>query len=123
PDGVTWAINPAVAGCSLDASNNLVCDFASLGVGAGAAIVIHVSGVTGADDCGNLPNLVTVSASNEPENDQLPNSSNANIVVNCPDVTVVKDADDPDISAGEGASFTIIVTNVATGTADNGALF
>jgi len=116
PAGVSWAIDPAVTGCSIAAST-LTCDFATLGVGAGNAIVIHVSGVTDADDCGTLPNTVTVSASNEPEKNTGNNSDSASIVVNCPDVTVEKTADNSPISAGENAAFTITVSNDGPGVA------
>jgi len=116
PAGVTWTIDPAVAGCSI-ATGTLTCDFASLGVGAQNAITIHIHGATDAADCGTLPNTVNVSASNEPAANTGNNSDSATVVVNCPDVAVEKTADDADISAGQGASFTIKVTNVGTGTA------
>lgn len=114
PAGVAWTINPAVTGCAI-AAGTLTCDFPTLA--AGASVVIHVSGVTDGADCGNLPNTVTVSASNEPASAAGNNTATATVVVFCPDVTVVKSADNSPINAGDTAAFTITVTNLGPGTA------
>jgi uncharacterized repeat protein (TIGR01451 family)/fimbrial isopeptide formation D2 family protein len=114
PAGVSWTINPAVPGCAI-AAGTLTCDFPTLA--AGASVVIHVSGVTDAADCGDLPNTVTVSASNEPASATSNNTASATVVVFCPDVTVVKSADNSPINAGDTAAFTITVTNLGPGTA------
>jgi uncharacterized repeat protein (TIGR01451 family)/fimbrial isopeptide formation D2 family protein len=114
----SWALGGANAGdCSIDGSNLLTCDFGT--VASGDTRTITVTLTTTADNCGTIPNSVTVGASNEPDNDQFPNTDDASITVNCPDVTVVKEAGVTPISAGENASFTITVTNVGTGTAEN----
>ncbi|MFN8470910.1 MAG: DUF11 domain-containing protein [Anaerolineae bacterium] len=114
PDGVTWSINPAVTGCSIT-GNTLGCSFTSLA--SSAAVTIHVSGVTTSADCGTLSNTVTVGASNEAKTDD--NTANATITVNCPDVTVTKTAANSPISAGDTASFSILVSNIGAGTARN----
>jgi uncharacterized repeat protein (TIGR01451 family) len=114
PGGVTWAITPAVAGCSI-AAGALTCDFASLAAGAHVDIVI--SGAVDNNDCGPIPNTVNVSASNEPAGATGNNSDDATIVVQCADVSVVKSADVTPISAGQTASFSITVTNNGPDTA------
>jgi uncharacterized repeat protein (TIGR01451 family)/fimbrial isopeptide formation D2 family protein len=116
PGAITWAIAPAVPGCSIVGSA-LSCDFATLGVN--APVVIHVSGVTDNGDCGLLPNTVNVSASNEPAGATDNNESSAEIVVECADVSVVKSADVSPISAGQTAAFSITVTNNGPDTAVN----
>jgi uncharacterized repeat protein (TIGR01451 family)/fimbrial isopeptide formation D2 family protein len=108
PGGVNWAIVPPVAGCSI-AAGALSCDFASLAAGAHVDIVI--SGTVDNNDCGPIPNHVTVSASNEPAGATGNNSADATIVVQCADVSVVKTADVSPISAGQNAAFSITVTN------------
>jgi uncharacterized repeat protein (TIGR01451 family) len=111
----SWTLGGTdAADCSIDGSNLLTCDFGD--VASGASRTITVSTTTDADDCGTIHNEVTVGASNEPENDQFPNSDDADIVVNCPDLEVVKTGNGP-LSAGEVATFTITVTNHGPGTA------
>jgi uncharacterized repeat protein (TIGR01451 family)/fimbrial isopeptide formation D2 family protein len=114
----SWTLGGAdAADCEIDGSNLLTCDFGTVDSGDTRTITLTLT--TTAENCGEILNEVTVGASNEPENDQFPNEDDATIVVNCPDVTVEKTADASPISAGEGASFTITVTNVGTGTAEN----
>ena len=119
PGDIAWAIDPAVEGCEIVGST-LTCDFATL-TAAAAPIVIHVSGTTDNGDCGDLPNLVEVSAGNEPDDATDNNSSEATISVECADVSVEKTADDDDgqISAGDTAAFSITVTNLGPDTAVN----
>jgi uncharacterized repeat protein (TIGR01451 family) len=114
PSG-TWTLGGAnAADCVISVSNMLSCDFGD--VASGGIRTITVSKTTTADDCGTISNEVTVSASNEPDNDQFPNSDDADIVVNCPDLEVVKSGNGP-LSAGQIATFTITVTNHGPGTA------
>ena len=116
PSGVNWTINPAVAGCAI-VSNTLDCSFATLA--SGASVTIHISGLTDNGDCAGLDNTAVVAASNEPVADQSDNSDSASIDVNCPDIGVVKTADDGTISAGDTAAFTVVITNHGPGTAFN----
>ena len=115
-----WTLGGAdAADCAIDASNLLTCDFGTIdapGQGADNIRVITVSKTSDAGDCDSIPNAVTVGASNEAGEDTDDNDDNATIVVNCPDIQVVKDGNGP-ISAGEGAIFTITVTNLGPGTA------
>jgi uncharacterized repeat protein (TIGR01451 family) len=101
------------------AAGALTCDFATLGVGAANQVVITISGAVDNNDCGPIPNTVTVSASNEPAGVTGNNSDDATIVVRCADVSVVKTADVSPISAGQTAAFSITVTNNGPDTAVN----
>ena len=96
-------------------ANTLSCAFGDLA--AGATRTVHVSGVTDAADCGTLPNTATVAATNEPAAKTGDDQSSASIVVQCPDVTVLKTADHSPISAGDTAAFTIVVSNAGPGLA------
>ena len=82
PGDIAWAIDPAVEGCEIVGST-LTCNFATLAAAA-APIVIHVSGTTDNGDCGDLPNLVEVSAGNEPDDATDNNSSEATISSSAP---------------------------------------
>ena len=112
PVGVVWAEDSPF--CSIT-NNTLSCDFGTLG--ADETRTVHVSGVTDAADCGPLVNTATVSASNEAAGDTKNNVSTATITVNCPNLVVLKTADDSEINAGDTAAFTITVTNNGDGTA------
>jgi uncharacterized repeat protein (TIGR01451 family) len=111
PAGVAWSEDSA--SCSIT-NNVLSCSFGDLA--AGASKVVHVTGVTDAADCGTLPNTATVAASNEATAQGGNNSSNASIVVRCPDISVVKSGNGP-ISAGQTATFTIVLSNAGPGDA------
>ena len=114
PSG-TWTLGGAnAADCAISVSNLLTCDFGD--VENGGVRTITVSKTTSPDDCGTIHNDVTVAASNEPDNDQFPNTDGADIVVNCPDLEVVKSGNGP-LSAGQVATFTITVTNHGPGAA------
>ncbi len=112
PAGVAWGEDSNA--CQIVA-NTLSCSFGDLA--AGATRTVHVSGVTDAADCGTLPNTATVAATNEPASKTGDDQSSASIVVQCPDVTVLKTADDSPISAGDTAAFTIVVSNAGPGLA------
>ncbi|MBI3243695.1 MAG: DUF11 domain-containing protein, partial [Chloroflexi bacterium] len=116
PAGVNWAINGGTgAGLCNIAGGALSCNFGSLSPG--ASLTVTVSGQTAAADCGELENTVTIAATNEAGPAQNDNTSTANIAVNCPDVEIVKTADNGTISAGDAASFTVTVTNSGNGAA------
>jgi hypothetical protein len=55
---------------------------------AGGSRSITVSKTSDAGDCDAIPNTVTVAATNEPGNATGNDTSQATIVVNCPDLTV-----------------------------------
>src|SRR6476659_3660575 len=112
PSGVVWSEDSAA--CSITAGV-LSCNFGDLADG--ATRTVHVTGATDAADCGVLTNTAVVAASNESQADTQDNTSTATITVNCPNVTVLKTADQGTIDAGDTAAFTIEVTNNGTGTA------
>jgi uncharacterized repeat protein (TIGR01451 family) len=111
--GSGWTIQSQDGGWSL-VGNSLT--FAG-DLAAGASSSVHVVRDTSAEDCGTVPNTVSVGASNEPANDQLPNQASDSTDVLCPDITVDKSAAVSPISAGEVASFVIEVWNQGPGTA------
>ena len=76
-----------------------------------------MSGTTDAQDCGVLLNTATVSASNEPQENQGNNTDSADITVLCPSLNITKIADDQSVSAGDTVGYTITVTNNGPGTA------
>ena len=116
----TWTLGGADAeDCAISATNLLSCDFGRIGDDGTRTITVTLT--TTADDCGSILNTVTVSATNEPTNDQFPNTDNDTIVVQCPDLTVEKTGNGP-ISAGQLATFTITVTNLGPGAAANATL-
>jgi uncharacterized repeat protein (TIGR01451 family) len=117
PAGITWTDDSAL--CSI-AAQTLTCNLGDMDPG--ATFTVHVSGASNNasaedNDCGDLPNIASASASNEAQGDTANNSDDATIVVECPDVVVVKNADDTPIQIGEDAVFTITVSNDGAGTA------
>ncbi len=119
PDGINW--NTPAAGCSIDPPSGtvgqvLTCNLGDIEPG-DDPIVITVTGVTDAADCGELENTATVAAANEPETALDNNSDTATIIVECPNISIEKTADTSPINAGETASYTITVTNAGPGTA------
>jgi uncharacterized repeat protein (TIGR01451 family)/fimbrial isopeptide formation D2 family protein len=116
PDGITWSEDSTA--CSISGTGDdqvLSCSWASLAPGESATV--RVSGTTGSEVCGSVPNTATVAVANEPVGNQGNNSDDATVVVDCPDLQVVKSAVRTPISAGDEAVFTITVTNVGPGTA------
>ena len=112
-----WNATELPAFCELN-GNELSC---ALDVfESGDSLTIRVVTTTEVTDCGNLPNLAEASASNEAQDDLGNNSDDHTIVVQCPDLSASKEADDDVVSAGEQIGFTITVTNsdaAGTGTA------
>ena len=115
PAGIVWSVNSA--SCSIDTAPNpdvLSCNFSDMASGASAGV--HLTGTTDATDCGTIPNTATVGATNEAAAQTGNNSSSDSVVVQCPDLEIVKDGNGP-ISAGQEAVFTITVTNHGPGLA------
>ena len=87
---------------------------------AGDSFTIRVEAEGEIADCGTLPNTASASATNEADDDLANNSDGHTIVVECPDLTAAKQADDTMVSAGQQIGFTISVSNADledTGTA------
>jgi uncharacterized repeat protein (TIGR01451 family) len=93
----------------------LSCTLAELAAEASATILIGYT--TSQNDCPSVDNAVTVTASNEPQENTENNSDTATIVVECPGLNLLKEADADPIDAGEQASFTLTVWNLGPGDA------
>ncbi|MBK6560696.1 choice-of-anchor K domain-containing protein [Candidatus Amarobacter glycogenicus] len=118
PAGITWAIDPLVAGCSINTAPNpdvLTCSFATLA--AAAKVEIRLTGTAPAAVCGLVSNTATVSATNEPSSVLANNTSTDSIGVNCASIKVEKVADASAVSATDNIGFTIRVWNEGAGTA------
>lgn len=127
PAGLT---DPQVGGangasCSL-VGNAVTCSFGDIAPNDGApggpdTRVITVSGLTDQADCATIPNTATVASTSlgAPYVDSNPNnnSSTANVVVQCPDLVIVKSTTTGTVSAGQSISFGITVTNNGPGIA------
>ncbi len=109
--GLDWTIDAAgsTAGCSI-ATGVLTCNFGT--IASGASKHVHITSPTTAASCGSVDNTADVTTSNDGSD-----SDSASITVNCPNVTVLKTADQGTIDAGDTAAFTILVTNEGPGTA------
>ena len=113
PAGLTWSEDPDSADCSIDAATNVLsCNFGDLASGGSASV--HVVATTDPADCGTVNNTATVDADNDD-----PESDGASVTVECPNIDVVKDADDGTISAGDEIGFTITASNAGPGVAKN----
>ena len=116
PAGIAWIADPATgsatATCSI-AAGALTCDAATMA--AGTNFKVHIHGTTDAADCGTISNTATVSSGNDGGN-----PSTASVVVQCPDIQIVKTAVPlGPVSAGTPIGFDITVSNAGLGTATN----
>lgn len=115
PAGPTWSLNPAINGCVIT-QGVLACAGGDVpNLSPGQTFDIFIEGTTTTSQCGSLVNVATASASNDPDGQQQ--SAPATTVVSCPNVSVLKSADNSPISAGDTASYTITVSNSGPGTA------
>jgi uncharacterized repeat protein (TIGR01451 family) len=117
PAGIDWSEDSA--SCTISGavdSQVLDCDFGDLA--AGESVTVNVSGAVDDDDCGDLPNSATVSASNEPGDATDNNSDDGLIDVTCAQIGVTKTADDDVVSAGNQIGFVVTITNNGDGQAD-----
>ena len=142
--GLTWTVTSAtknpggidVSGqCAIVNGNELDCAFGDLTSGQSVTVVLTSSATSSAQHCGDLPNgngvldngLDTASTADDAIADATnddPDEDPGQIIVACPDVSVVKtpDESDPagpgnDINAGQDAVFSILVTNHGPGVA------
>src|SRR5439155_645525 len=84
----------------------------ALPVAAGASASVHVVTTTDKTECPNLHNAATFTTSNDGSG-----GAQADIAVNCGDVSMAKIADASSVSAGDQAGFTVSVSNNGTGNA------
>src|SRR5262249_17333612 len=111
PGGITWSEDST--SCSITAGV-LSCTIGTLPPG--ATFVVPLSGVPDPAHCGTVPNTATVSATNEPASATGDDRSTDSVVVQCPDLEVVKSGNGP-LIAGQAATFTITMTNDGVGDA------
>jgi uncharacterized repeat protein (TIGR01451 family) len=109
-----WTATELPAFCELNGLA-LTCELATLA--AGDSFTIRVETDTDVEDCGQLDNLASASASNESDEDLGNNSDDHSIVVECPGLNIVKTAGPSPIVAGDDANFTVTVWNTGPGTA------
>ena len=117
PGGIDWSEDSTsclITG--LVGSETLNCNFGDMA--SGATATVHVSGLTDAQDCGNIPNTATVGAANERAAQAGNNSDTGSIDVLCADIQIVKAANPVGpVSAGDTIGWDITVSNVGDGTA------
>ena len=117
PAGIDWSEDSTsclITG--LVGSETLNCNFGDMA--SGATATVHVSGLTDAQDCGNIPNTATVGAANERAAQAGNNSDTGSIDVLCADIQIVKAANPVGpVSAGDPIGWDITVSNVGDGTA------
>src|SRR4029079_15197884 len=109
PTGFSWSEDSA--DCQIT-TGVLSCSFGDMA--AGATRSVHLSWPTDAADCGTVNNTASVATTKDGSE-----SSSASVIIRCPDVSVVKTADNSPISAGDTAAFTIVVANGGQGVAKN----
>jgi uncharacterized repeat protein (TIGR01451 family) len=110
--GLDWTVDDdGGADCSID-GDLLTCTIDELA--AGDSVSIHISSPTTGASCGIVSNSASFTEQNDPEGGSTPQRR---IEINCPNVTVEKEADADPVSAGDQIGFTITVTNTGTGTA------
>ena len=116
PAGIVWtadaATGTATASCSINTApipDVLTCTAASMAPG--TSFTVHIHGTTDAADCGTVTNTASVTSGNDGGG-----QDDASVVVQCPDLGVVKTGNGP-LSAGDTATFTIVLTNHGPGAA------
>lgn len=107
-----WSVNHP--DCSIDTNSLLTCH---LNLPAGWSTNIHISANSTADMCGVLDNVAVATV------DGLTAGAHASINIHClPDIVIDKSPVDPSISAGERAQYSLVVTNIGDGAAENVSL-
>jgi uncharacterized repeat protein (TIGR01451 family)/fimbrial isopeptide formation D2 family protein len=117
PAGIAWTIESQDGGWTLEGGVLAFAgDLAPAGE-EGSSSTVRVVGTTDAEDCRLVDNTVVVGSTYEADADTENNTASDSVMVECPDVTVTKSADESPISAGEVAAFTIVVSNLGPGDA------
>ena len=98
--GAGWTVTDQTADDCGIAAGVLSCSGITLLEG--GQYVVEITKTTSNANCGQIENTVTVSAANENPQGEAPNTDSATIVVNCPDIQVVKTGNGT-ISAGQDA--------------------
>lgn len=111
--GLNWSFSNVTGGWSCSISSGvLTCGGQGFDLAAGDSASVHISSPTTSASCGTISNTAVVDASND---NQAQDSDS--VVVQCPDLEVVKTADADHADAGDTIGYTITVTNNGPGTA------
>jgi uncharacterized repeat protein (TIGR01451 family) len=122
--GINWSISPAYTGqgtCTITGavgSQVLACTIGTLAPG--ASVSVHISSPTTGASGGTYVNIATFTATNTG-----PLSAKATIVVQPPNLSILKTADASQVTPGTTIGFTILVSNsnaAGTGTATGVAI-
>ena len=105
--------SPAAPSAGAVGSQVLDCTFASLAPAASVG-PIHLVSETSGLDCGTVSNTATAASGNDGGA-----QATASVDVQCPSLSIVKTAVNDSISAGEVASFKIVVSNAGPGAASD----
>jgi uncharacterized repeat protein (TIGR01451 family) len=120
PSPFAWSLSGPDAGFCFLAANQLTCNFGTMAEG--STRQVSVATLTTAADCGAIRNSVNVTAGEDTRrrnNKDGPKTIN----VNCPDVSVTKTAERPEITVGDTARYDITVTAHGSGSSSNVTLF
>ena len=109
PAGFNWSIATPSAGWSI-ANGSLV--YSPTTLAGNTSTSVHVVAVSDAADCGLVTNTASIGTSNDGSDSQA-----ATVDVDCPDIDVVKTADDDAVSAGDQIGFTVTLSNAGDGEA------
>jgi uncharacterized repeat protein (TIGR01451 family)/fimbrial isopeptide formation D2 family protein len=112
PAGLTWEEDPDKTECVISGGNSLSCT--NITLAPGASFSVTVKGTTDAGDCPSILNRATFTSANDGSGASHPEGQGVQISVLCPDARVSKSGNGP-ISAGQTATFTIVVTAGGTG--------
>ena len=110
--GLSWTVaDNGGATCNI-VTGVLTCTEASLA--SGASFTVHITSPTNKTTCGTVNNTASVTTTNDGSG-----SDGASVDVLCPDISVLKTADQGTVSAGTSIGFKIKVSNTGAGNATN----
>jgi uncharacterized repeat protein (TIGR01451 family) len=114
PAGIVWTLDPDNQACDI-AAGTLTCNFGDLAKGESASVT--VSGETAFESCPEIINLASATAGNESEADAADNEDSTRVMVECPEIGIIKTAEAPIVNATDTVAFTIELANNQSGTA------
>jgi uncharacterized repeat protein (TIGR01451 family) len=115
PSGLTFTESPDATDWSIS-GGSLV--YTPTTIAAGGTSTVHVVATTSSANCGTVSNTASASATNEASGTLANNSATASVIVNCPDLQVVKVANPAGpVSAGDQIGFDVTLSNIGAGTA------
>lgn len=109
--GLDWTIDAGgnAEDCSV-IDDEMSCAFGDLV--AGGSLSVHISSSTTAETCGVVSNSADVDASNTASG-----WVGADVTVNCPNITITKDAVNDEVTTGDELAFTLTIANTGQGVA------